>query len=506
MSEGKRQRVVGPATGRVLADLMTEAVIKARTALAPVEAAHATAAQRDQLDAWEAEVAPFLTAIRDHLTGDGALPGPLGALLDVAADPPHASILGAGIIQAVVFSFMLSALSQLGIPLFQDAVNDMWGRFQSMPLSASEVALNELRGGQFKGHGHAEAKLTGVNPDRYDALLYNTGEPPGIEQMLFLRRRGKIDDAQLDRAIRQSRIRDEWIPAVHDLMLGPASAQEAIAAAVQGHLTPEQSQAVVAENGIDPSNWLWLFETAGRPPGTEQMLHLLNRGVVDQAAVEQSIRESNVKDKYVPALLALRRQLMPQRTIVSAVSKGALTADQAIVKLREVGYNDEDARILASEATKTKAAKHHDLAVAQVDAAYEAGLISHGDAHARLLLLNYSDADADLALALADHKAVAAAQAAEVGRVRSRFLAHHVDESTALNLLDAIGVAPAKRDAALQLWTIERGAVTRTLTEAQMVKAVKARAMTVADFRERLAAMGYNATDADILVKSNGLA
>ena len=134
------------------------------------------------------------------------------------------------------------------------------------------------------------------------------------------------------------------------------------------------------ENLLDPEWHTALYETAGEPPGTMQMLELLNRGIVDEPTVEQAIRESRVKNKYIPAILEMRRRLMPERTVVSGISKGVLTHAEGIDHLLALGFNQEDATALAGEASATKLSKHKEIAEAQVLTAYEDGKIPAAEA------------------------------------------------------------------------------------------------------------------------------
>ena len=94
-------------------------------------------------------------------------------------------------------------------------------------LSPADLALANLRGIINDTTMNEYAAELGITPDDMQVLIGNTGEPPGIMQMLFLYRRGIIQEEDLRRAIKQSRIRDEWIDDVIALRYQPMTTADA---------------------------------------------------------------------------------------------------------------------------------------------------------------------------------------------------------------------------------------------------------------------------------------
>lgn len=95
-------------------------------------------------------------------------------------------------------------------PITQALLNETWAAFPNRPLSASQAAEAAIRGLATSDAAAAEAQHTGYSRKRYDVLEGLAGEPPGGQQLLELRRRGAIDDAELTKGLRQSRMRPEW--------------------------------------------------------------------------------------------------------------------------------------------------------------------------------------------------------------------------------------------------------------------------------------------------------
>lgn len=470
--------------------------------------AHSRAALDDQLTRWleafEAEHAGVIAGVMQRVLDSGALPPVVHELISSLASPVHQTqvILGLFSIGAIVREFVSAVIA----PYVQDAANKAWSSDPTVPLSPAEAAVALIKGHLDQGTAQSEAQHSGINADRFAVLSLNTGEPPGLQQLQEALRRGIIDSGRFDKGVRESRVRDEWIDVLLALRYAPVAPGEVLAGAVQGHLDLADAQHRISLAGVDPDNFDWLYQTHGRPPGTMEMLHLWNRGEVTQADVEQSIRESDVKNKYIPALLQLRRQLMPQRTIVSAVRQGVLSPADAVVKLQQIGYNAEDAALLASEGTATKHAHTKDLTQAQIAALYEASFIDRATAHELISALGYDAQETDWLLALADHARQAKMQTAAITSVRTQYVGHKIDRLAASNALDKIGVQSTGRDELLQVWDTERDARVTHLTEAQLASAHKKGIIDVGEFGTRLVAMGYSVHDARILLQLAGVA
>lgn len=367
-------------------------------------------------------------------------------------------------------------------------------------LSPPDAALAVLRGNMSSGDGYKIAASNGVSSADFDILIGNTGEPPGLEQMLEGYRRNFIDRATLEKGIRQSRVRDEWIPFVEKLRYAPMSTADAVNGVVQGHLTQAQASGIAEQNGLEPGQVDTLIANAGAPLAHEQLAELYNRGEITLGEFEQGIRESRLKDKYIQGAVQLGVKTPPPREVTTWLKDGAITKADALRYIKAYGYDDTAAHAVldAGTAQKVSAAKH--LASGTVTALYEDKAIDRAKAVQLLGLLKYDEQEASFLLELADLKAEQKIVSQGVASIRSKYVARHFDEGQASVLLDQLGVPSAQRDLYLKLWGIERNANVKTLSEAQVAKALKLQLITTDDAMTRLEAMGYSEEDAALLV------
>lgn len=381
---------------------------------------------------------------------------------------------------------------------------------QAVPLTPSEAAVAYLKGVLPFDVAANEAALGGVDGSRFRNMADFTGNPPGPQELLDRWRKGDIDDATLERGIRQGFIRDEWLPFYKRQFTLPLSTAEVVEGVVQNQIPYDVAQAVAKGNAVANDDFDALVRIAGNPPGPQEMLTMWRRGIIDQATMVQGLKESRLKDKYIPAFLQLYRARIPLRTITTLLNANAITEQQATNDLEALGYTAEDAAALIAAHKKAGGATHKQLSAAKVIDAYEARVIARDKAVADLGLAGYDPAVAGELLDLADAQAVAKLRAAAVTKIRAIYVAHRMTRAEASADLDKLLVPADQRDHMLDLWDLEQQANIRTLSEAELRLIAKATGpdgttplVPAGWYVGRLVAMGYTHADASLLAAAH---
>lgn len=424
-------------------------------------------------------------------------------LVDAAQDRPDVGTLTALLRRKLIGpdDFNL-ALNRHNIPGFWYPHLQTLAR-QVLPVD--QVALAVLRGNLPKDAGTAIAGLTGWDASDFDIITLNTGEPPGAEQMMEAYRRGFVNVDDFRRAILQSRIRDEWIPTMEQLRYSPMSTADAVRAVIENYLTDAQGADIAQQNGLLPEHWPYLRESWGRPLAHMEMATLVHRGLASRDQFDQAMRESDLKDKYIDMSFEIATRLPPERMIVSAIDHGVLNHDDGFALLKQLGYSDANADLLIRLGVAQRTLAHKTLTKADILAMYTDALMPRQDAAARLKLLGYSDADATEELDLADFKAKATALKSTQRGIEAALKVHHLTQDQAIQQLVSAGVETTQAHNLTDQWLAQRGQVTRTLTEAQVISAAGDKIITLDDARTRLKAYGLSDVDVEILLKIHGL-
>ena len=374
-------------------------------------------------------------------------------------------------------------------------------RLQSIVLSPADLADMAVRGVMTEAQAAVIAAESGVSAQDFHSLTLITGQPPGLEQMLEGYRRGFIDQATLQRGIRESRYRNEWIPLLEALRFSPMSVADAVNAVVQNHISDAAGERIAELNGLEPGQFPILRETAGEPLSRTEMSDLVNRGEATAAEFDQALRESRLKDKYIPLAFALRVKVLPIFTLERALRTGAVDHATAVRIAMEQGYSRRDAEIIVTSGSSAKIQTYRDRTVAAIATAYEDNTIPRADALSLIEKMGFDTTEADFVLQSADYRRTARIVEQVQNAVRTKYIGRRIGRTQASNDLDAIGVPAPQRDYMLSLWDIELEANTRHLTEAQVVKAVNKQLITADEGHTRLVAMGYSSEDATLLIE-----
>lgn len=394
-------------------------------------------------------------------------------------------------------------------PVAQGIASRVWegattigGGVVSVPLSPQEAALGVLRGNISHGDGASIAGKSGTDGQDFDRMVANTGEPPAIEQMLFLQRRGDLKAGDLERAIRQSRVRDEWISTIEKLITHPITAGDAIDAVVASQIDEETAKRIVFENGIDDAGYTILKNTRGRPPSPVELIEMVRRGHIkmnglgpDAITLEQGIHESDIKNKWEPVFEALTEYLPPPRTVTALLREGSIDTKTALQLFQDAGLTPQLAAVYVASATHTRAATTKTLSQQTITQLYEQKLITEQQATAMLEHLGLSAEEAAFTIQLGTLQHHQRILNAAITRVASLFIGRKIELPAASADLDALGVPADQRDELLTTWQLERAASLKILSETAIAAAWKYNLFTDDEAMAALQAHGYTPYD-----------
>lgn len=374
-------------------------------------------------------------------------------------------------------------------------------RFQL--LAGADIALALLRGNIDQAAAQQLASKQGITPEVLRLLVENTGEPPGIIDMVGLWRRGKISRERLVRAILQSRVRNEWVDAIELLAVEPPTTEEALQALVQGELTQAEAARRYAEAGGDPTFFETAFKTRANSPAPGQLAEMANRGIIpwdgrgpDATTFSQGFIEGRWKNKWEPAFRKLAVYLPPPREVATLAREGAVTEAQAERLWEEHGLSPELAHTYWRSAHFQRTSAVHELARSEIVKLYFDQAIDRRQALAMLEKLRYPPADANWILDIADLQRARAAHEAAVKKIEQLYVNHKLTREAASSGLHALDIPTGQVDQILLFAELERAANLKTLTAAEIESAWFYNLIGPGEAIKMLENIGYTPLDA----------
>lgn len=388
-------------------------------------------------------------------------------------------------------------LGRLGVP---DDQIDMAISLHRQILSPADAADMVVRGIIDEQTGAGIAAKGGIVAEDFDRIVKDTGEPLALEQLLLLFRRGQLNDADLEHGIRQSRVKNEWIPYAKELRFAPPSAADAVRASVQNQLPRPEAEKKFAEAGLNPAEFDWMYNTAGRPPGIMELLELARRGYITLGVVEQAVRESDIKDKYVPDIVRMFEYRPPPRTIVALLRAGTISDAEGLQLLVQHGLNPTLAEAYVHEAHRgrTETARH--LANSTILKLYHERAFTHDKAIAMLTSLGWQEHDAEFLLLAEDLSRESKFVDAAIHRVHTLYVSYRLTRPEVVSALSDLGLGSEQIQEIEATWVLERTAAQPTLTRAQIMSAFKYNIMDEQTALDKLNLLGYSPEDSATLL------
>lgn len=373
------------------------------------------------------------------------------------------------------------------------------------PLSPNDLADMVVRGVM----EHAEAALTaaksGVNGTDFNLLVANTGEPPSALDMLQLMRRGKVTRDDVVKAVKQSRIKNEWIDTILELGLEVPTPSDILDATLQGQIDRDGGRALYEKLGGDPEYFQLMFDTKGSAPTPNEAAQMANRGIIPWegrgagvVSFEQAFLEGPWRDKWLPAWRKSAEYFPPPRTITAMYNSGALNRADAADLLSRQGLSPALVAAYLSDAAQSKTGKFKELAAGTIGTLYQDQAISDDEAKSMLMKLKYDATEADFILLTWQIQREQKFRDTAINTVHTQYTNHKITRDKASALLDQFRLPSNQRDYLLALWDQEQTAKVTLLTAAEIKKAVTKLGADPQWALDRLIQRGYSEEDAQI--------
>lgn len=243
-----------------------------------------------------------------------------------------------------------SAIDPIVNPLAEQAWADAVAAGIGRALQPADLAAMAVQGVMSEADAAVEAAKSGYDGAAFHRLFLVNGSPIAPDQALDLWNRGEITEADVNRALLQSRLKPEWVDTFKLLRRQLVQVADLAEMVVQGVLVESDAAARAAELGIDGGDFGRLVRLAGNPPGPMELLALWNRGKIVEADVNRGLVQSRLKPEWVDTFKQLRTQPASLAAAVNAVLKERIPAAEGVAIARENGIDEKTFLMLVDEA------------------------------------------------------------------------------------------------------------------------------------------------------------
>jgi hypothetical protein len=402
-----------------------------------------------------------------------------------------------------------------------------------LPQYANQAIPTQLN--NIDGHDvYTEASYNGIDTQRMNALILDTGESYGILDALRLYNRGTsmpaltqannypnvlplytssgnqateygITEDELKQVIYYSRVRDQFVPDLLKLARNTLSPADAVELRLKDIVSDADAMALYTAAGGVPEQFHVLVDGAGDAIGVEKAVELAAHNVISAETLNAIIHMSRMNPRFYPlaqqlpdGTYPLNTRWLPPYEIKEAVAANPSLAPQALQWMLEQGYPKDQAAAFAASLASAPTAKAKEETAAMVLEEYQAGLLSQGQATTALGNLGYATAAVPYLLQYAQAKQVIAARNTAITRIRSGYLLNLTTEDQARNELSQVGVPATAVTTLIADWTAELAVPHTALTVAEIGWFVEHAVITEAEAQSLWHMKGL--TPADVLL------
>lgn len=417
-----------------------------------------------------------------------------------------------GVLNNVISSLFGPALTEL-----EHAENNV---MPNKLLSPADVATAVNRAFMTMADGIKEANGSGIDEARLRIMRNLAGDAPSPTDLVTALRRGLIkrdgtgaESTSFQQGIAEGNLLDKWTDVVAGLAVQWPTPTDALAAVLEGQVTPEAGKALYEKFGGAPEYFQLLYDTRGNAPTPIEALTLANRGVIPWTGTgptvtsyQQAFLEGPWRNKWLKPYEALGEYYPPPETVRALLETGAIDNAKASDWWSKQGLSQATITEYITAANNTKNAAARGLTATAVIDMYYGQLISEQDCRKLLSLFAIDTQNADLLISYADMRRSIAATGTAVSRIQTLYIDRKIDEATGRAALTRLKIPGQAIDGLIQTWNLTASVNVRTLTETQIVDAWYEQVFSQAEAESELQAIGYTPYDAWALlsVKNKG--
>lgn len=243
------------------------------------------------------------------------------------------------------------AVEEAVAPTLEPLQQTAWANQPAKVLDPGTAAQADVQGLGDPVDLEDDVARNGFGPARWQILRELAVGAPATAELLELWRRGKIDETLFDHGLRKAQVDERYWPAIKELFgerLDPASIANAVQ---QGFMdnpgllpvsvptTPGKvpstepvnldTLAEAQASGFDKERMKVLARLAGLPPGPEELLAMVRRGIITEDDFRRGVAAGHTKTEWADAYLETLEPLLSPATAATLRLKGWIDEAEA---------------------------------------------------------------------------------------------------------------------------------------------------------------------------------
>lgn len=241
-------------------------------------------------------------------------------------------------------------------------------------------------------------------------------------------------------------------------------------------------------------------------PSASMGFEMLHRGVIDERELAALLKALDYAPTWHEKLKAIAYNVVTRVDARRLYSLGIWSEAELKSAYEKMGYSPEDAESL-TEWTKVEYAQNDkEVTRAQIESAFDAGIVDRGEAEGMLEELGYSKERAAWIMDIAEYTGAAKARTALIASVKELYLSGLVDKSEVRERLGEEQIDANYIEKLIGRWETEVWTKRKLPSKSDLDKFLKNGLIAEGEYKGELRRLGYSAEMAERYYKLNTMA
>jgi len=227
-------------------------------------------------------------------------------------------------------------------------------------------------------------------------------------------------------------------------------------------------------------------------PSAGQMIEMFHRQQIDHGQLVQGLKVNDIAPGWIDPLLGITYNLMTRVDVKRALRYGEYSIEQVYDEYRQLGYDEQRARILTNIAIKESIDEAAGLTRTAIVAAYKKRRMSRQEALESLEDIGILGDVGAFYLDQADYDRSDELMDRRIDNVEKRYKSGLLTDNQALEELGALGVGGEEARVHVETWTVARKTTVKRPTRANLDEFVRQGIVDPDTYRIELESMGYD--------------
>jgi len=230
-------------------------------------------------------------------------------------------------------------------------------------------------------------------------------------------------------------------------------------------------------------------------PSILQGFEMLHRRVIGEGDLDLLLRALDVMPFWRDKLTAISYNPLTRVDVRRMYGLGVLDEDGVFNAYLDVGYNEDNAKLMTEFTIAFVSEKEKELTKADIIALYKKFAIPRETTLEMLQGLGYYEENAELLVTRADLEVYAASKKEQIGYTKAAYVAGKINEGEALNLLGKLDMPSSETNALMESWDLAKRSKVKELSLDNLKAFFKAKVINIAELTDELGELGYNSQD-----------